>query len=477
MKPAIFIKKLNDKGYSLLEAIIAITIFVIFMSAVLTLFLMSQESSSGSSLRQEANTIAHNSMEAVRSMRNLDFDSLIAGSHGLIFQNNRWFLDVDSPDEENGFTRTVTIAYVDDDTKEIDVNIVYGDPPRQKEVSLVQRLTRWQDIIAENWYIGDWSNPILVEEGNIGAGNYGTDIAAHKNTVYLTSIADNDNNPDLHIFDVSNPSSPVLLSQLNVEQGLEAIWVKGGYAYVVERDSGDFFIIDVNNPSNPQVLSKLTLSPTKDGRSVFALGQYAYVGGIEKEMYIINITDPFEPYLFSVYERAQDDIMGINVLDGIAYLAQYDGKSLQIVDVSDPENPSKIKDVDPPGGSEKGMAVHAKSHDRVYVGRTNGGDHDEHQEFIVVDATNPNNPDIISLYDMPNTSIIDLHIANDELAFLGTASESMEFWVLDITDLDNIYRLGFYDLIAESTGIAYYRNYVYISVNHENALQILTSSP
>jgi hypothetical protein len=462
-------------GSSLIEAIIAMAIFMIIITSLVTLYFLSQETSYNSATRYEALLKAQTSLEAVRSIRNIDWFDLIIGTHGLEFQSNKWVLLKDSPDTEDGFTRSVEISYIDDDTKKIDITITYPSLTGVKEVSIVQYLTRWMDISAQDIAWGDWSIPYTVGTGDIGEGNFGTDISVSKKYAFITSVAENDTAPDLFVFDTSDPTNPLLINQLNIEQGLESVFVKTGYAYVVEQNSDDFFVIDVGDPSAPFVVAKLDLNDTGKGRSVFAQGQYAYIGDDKKFMHVVDISNPSLPVQIAKYERVSNDLRDISILDDTAYVAQ-DGsnKPLHLIDISIPSDPTKISEFQANGGSATGTAVQAKTHDRVYIGRDIGAN-PNHAEFIVVDASDELNPHEIGSFDIGDGGIDDLHIIAQEYALLVTSVPSEEFQVLDIQNLNNISIIATLDFPAPATGIAYYKNYAFVSVADRNALQIVTA--
>ena len=174
------------------------------------------------------------------------------------------------------------------------------------------------------------------------------------------------NNYELNIFNVSNPSSPQLVSEWHIGGGrVGEIFVEDGFAYLAGWEGG-FQILDVSDPLNVYEIScydntgntSIYLTGGMTGLCVknsiayipswvpyHSYGQRsAYIG-----MYIVNIVDPsspsimgysheWDPSLPSLWGDPGYPASGIEVVDDIAYLAEFTG-GLVITDVSDPSSP------------------------------------------------------------------------------------------------------------------------------------------
>lgn len=140
----------HEKGQSLIELLIAIAIFVIVVSSF-AFFLL--DSYAGGRLAEEitvADFLAEEGMEAVRSIRDDSWDSLIAGDHGLAISANTWILQgsqEDLSDQFNKGLRKITIEDIDSERKKITSRITWEfTPDRAQEVCLVTYLTNWQKL-------------------------------------------------------------------------------------------------------------------------------------------------------------------------------------------------------------------------------------------------------------------------------------------------------------------------------------------
>ena len=128
--------------------------------------------------------------------------------------------------------------------------------------------------------------------------------------------------PRLLIFDVSNPSAPLLLGRSEVLPGVvRGVAVAGSYAYVADDDAG-LQVINIANPASPVRVGGYDTS----GRAydVAVAGSYAYVADGAAGLQVINIANPASPVRVGGYDtsgRAYD----VAVAGSYAYVADYDG--------------------------------------------------------------------------------------------------------------------------------------------------------
>jgi len=101
--------------------------------------------------------------------------------------------------------------------------------------------------------------------------------------------------PDIQILDISDPSNPILLGELD---GLPwvpfDIKVQGALAYVVNRGGG-FWIIDVRDPTSPEVVSGLEIFDYAWRLDI--AGQYVYIADrYSGQLRIIDVSNPSIPW-------------------------------------------------------------------------------------------------------------------------------------------------------------------------------------
>ena len=106
---ASLIKK--NQGFSLLEILVAIGVLVLVMVGSLSANNIAANSVSINKVRDRANLLAKEGVEALYSVRAANFTSLMAGDFHPVLVSEMWTL---SPGSEaiNGFTRTISLSPV-----------------------------------------------------------------------------------------------------------------------------------------------------------------------------------------------------------------------------------------------------------------------------------------------------------------------------------------------------------------------------
>jgi hypothetical protein len=143
------------------------------------------------------------------------------------------------------------------------------------------------------------------------------------------------NHNSVDIIDISNPANPVLISSIPDNNYPQDVIVKGNYLFVTDYRNS-MKIIDISNPSNPILVSNY---PTAYfGKQVIVEGEYAFLrgyGGIE----IVNVTDPFHPYLIDIYECAG---MSIFSKGDMVYIAAADHFEIAMLTETGIDNTNKL---------------------------------------------------------------------------------------------------------------------------------------
>lgn len=139
----------NQKGQSLIEVLIAMGVFVLMVSVVAWLVIDVYLADRSARERIEATFLAQEGIEAVRSIRDSDFDNLTPGTYGLGLSDNNWTFS-GSYDDHGKFRRQIIISNVaseidQTDIKKIESRVTWQiSPLRQVSVSLTDYLTDWK---------------------------------------------------------------------------------------------------------------------------------------------------------------------------------------------------------------------------------------------------------------------------------------------------------------------------------------------
>jgi hypothetical protein len=140
---------------------------------------------------------------------------------------------------------------------------------------------------SKGFDIFDVSNPaapILKSATDLNYGVPDDGIFVSGNYAYIAEGAGTIN--AFQIFDVSDPSAPVLAGQADLANagsidtgGGDAIWVRDGFAYIVEGagTTNAFEIFDVSNPATPLRVSQSPLAHSGQPDDIFVSGRHAYI--------------------------------------------------------------------------------------------------------------------------------------------------------------------------------------------------------
>ena len=99
----------------------------------------------------------------------------------------------------------------------------------------------------------------------------------------------------LHIYDMSNPAQPVLLSRVYNGGIARGIDVSGNYAYLANDQDG-LRIYDISDPTNPANIGYAPVDVQYSGDwSVKVIGEYAFVGNDTDGIHIYDVSSPANP--------------------------------------------------------------------------------------------------------------------------------------------------------------------------------------
>lgn len=135
-------------GFSLIEVILAGSIFIMLALILIGALIYGQEDSLKAGQRNRAVLLAEEGLEAVRSIRNSGFSNLTAGTYGLSTSTGQWKLTNDL-DATNNFTRSLTVSDIDTHHKQIISKVVWNSlNGTENNVSLVTQFTDWRSVLT-----------------------------------------------------------------------------------------------------------------------------------------------------------------------------------------------------------------------------------------------------------------------------------------------------------------------------------------
>ncbi len=136
---------LRQAGFSLLELTLAIAIFSLGSVGMATLLIDSNLSTKLAGERTEALLYAKEGIDAVKSIRDSNWDSVSVGVHGLVSNSGAWVFD-GSPDLISGkYTREVDVVSATSTIKNVSVTVSWDlVSGRPASVVLDTILTNWR---------------------------------------------------------------------------------------------------------------------------------------------------------------------------------------------------------------------------------------------------------------------------------------------------------------------------------------------
>ncbi len=246
----------------------------------------------------------------------------------------------------------------------------------------------------------------------------------------------------IHIYDISRPQMPVLLSSFHTPGSPKGMVVRDGVAFVPDDDHG-LQIIDVSDPRAPRLISHLQTAGL--GYTPKIVGDLLYLASHRGGFQIIDISDVTRPRLVSEFDT-DGKAWSLAVAGETLYVAD-DEPGLLMFDISNPEEPTPIGQF-MPGGTAEEVVIRG---DIAFVAFFDNG-------LFILDIADPAQPRVISHTRLPgNTRGLDL--VGDRLY---VASWLAGVHILDIGDLSHPDLLGQYDTRGAAWGLKADGDHLYV---------------
>jgi hypothetical protein len=205
--------------------------------------------------------------------------------------------------------------------------------------------------------ISNPSSPVLLGKVNSSNGGYNTVHEIFVDGNFLYENSNSTGNRDIRVFNISNPAAPVLVRTItpNNTGWVHAVYVKNGKMYTSGFfGSGLTEIWDVSNIATqaPTFLGQVTSGASTHSSWVSEDGNFLYVC-IEKfdgELKVYNISNVASPQLVKTIKAGDLGINGICPHNPVVkgnrlYVAWYQAGT-QVFDISNPADPKRIGQFD-----------------------------------------------------------------------------------------------------------------------------------
>lgn len=461
-------------GQSLVEILVAIGVFLVVAGSVIGVISGGQDLLSDTLQATHSAEYAVEGLEATRAIRDADWGALTDGAHGVTLTGGSWQFSGAS-DARDIYTRTITVATLDPNTKIATTTITWStDPLRPQRIEAVQKLTAWQTASPTLCSLsGDWANARVIGSADLGAGRSGTDVEVATSTVYISSTASDSSKKDLSIYNTSNPASPQLLGQINVGGGINEFAYHDGYIFAVSSDdSEEFKVIDVRNPAAPVEIEDMNLGGTGNANTITYWKNHVFIGRSYSSTYdefvIIDVTNPANPLIAAELDMSAS-ILKMYAFNDRLYYSYYNlTQDVGLRDISNPPAAPFITSWDI--GVDDTYGMYAGGDESAFMMGTDWG-----HTVKYIDMTNITAPVIIKSTDVGGRAW-DVY-SSGPWAVAGTDNSNAEFQVLDISVPSNMHVVKTLNLSQLISAIACYGNAVYAAVRSNDALQIIGPGP
>lgn len=280
---------------------------------------------------------------------------------------------------------------------------------------------RGQQLNAHLVDISDPTRPAYLAQVQTGNGPQDAAVAGGWAFVGVWS-------QDMLVIDVSNPRAPAVRGRVHRPGELNGAWRDGPMVVTADRWFG-LSVVDVSDVENPVERGELALAGWP--RRLVLVDTIAYVANYDG-LAIVSIGDPDRPRLLA---QTQTDYYTykVAVKDTLAFVAErewnpYNG-NLLVLSVADPENPRTIGIYPTSGGGVEAVAQLVGDH--CYVVSQGWS----LNEFAIVSVSDPTAPRRVSGCSTEGYPV-DVDAANEH-AYVLTTSPTNQLLVVSIRDTLN----------------------------------------
>ena len=497
----------TQKGFSIIELLIAMAIAIIVMSGV-----VAGSGGFAATLGGYQSTISDSEINAEALHKAQD---LIEQAAATARTNYTGVTETSVTDISSGlsYTKKLTIPseYVTQCAQAVVGTISWaGTYGRQLWAGATTTIVNIPEMIAlggdcDFTLPTEWDNPDSLSSDPLG-GAGATDLDADGDFIYLTSDPSPVGTEDLYVFEF-DPSAPlvadklVLIGDLNVSAGLNAVDVAGDYAYVANASSTnnsssrELLVIDISDPANPTEVGSATLgiAPSCPGTycpggalAVHYNNGRVYIGTHRiggDEFYIYDVSSPSNPTLIRSLE-IDHNINDIVVRGDYAFLATSDNSGeLHIYDISDPGPITFVASFNANRtltDFEDGLRLFLLG-DTLYLARE-GVNLASEREFYMIDVSNPASPTELGSKNLNlnnNTEIAGVAVRG-RLAFVAIDDPNTGLQILNISDPSSIVNhttctsLNFSE---NTTGIDMSGNFIFTANDSNDEIRVIQDQP
>ncbi len=224
-------------------------------------------------------------------------------------------------------------------------------------------------------------------------------------------------------------------------------------ALLVNINTG--FLVSAQTNQTIQITEIGQLNTSGWAANVQVQNDIAYISDSEGGLYIIDVSDPYNPTELSIFNENIDHIHELSVDGNLAYVADYT-EGFKIINISDSSNPTQVG-VFHDGGEVGTFDI---SEDLAFIADFEDG-------LEIVNISDPTNPTETYQYDTGLSYIFNVVVKND-LAYVSdfiSASEK-SLIILNISDLSDIQEIAEYTIDGEVFSIDFIEDLAYMMCSY-----------
>lgn len=450
------------QGFSLIEVILSAALFLIIATFVVPAYLYGQESVMLSGERQRAALYAEEGLEALRNLRDANFNNLtIGGPYGLATSTGTWTINGTS-DTNGEFTRKIFIGSAGSNRLIATSTVTWNqNTQRTGTIDLATYFTNWSKS-----GLGNWQLP-TIETGYAFTPTVGAaDVVISGDYAYVILVS---GSPNFYIVNISSLTAPVVTGSATLASNLSNLVVSGNYAYVTgTSNSNELQIVDVTNKNAPVLRGAFNANGNNDAYGVAISGNYVYfvralsTNTNQNEFEVVNVSNPALPTSAGVL-NLEATTQDIHLVGNYAYIVSQDNaREFQIINISNPASPvrSAVINIIGANTTTNGRAITTNTDGTlVFVSRMDGA-------VYPIDTTSKTSPVLLAVNGWASVgSTQDMVLFNnDQYLALANTLSSGEFKIFDVTNPITPTQISSLDISGTTsnfmpTGIDYSQTY------------------
>lgn len=426
----------KKQGSLLLEAIIAIGIFAIFLTGIALSLLAGQRSTVAAGDRVRGTFLAQEQLEGVRQMHNVSFASVTTGTHGITLGPSGWTWSGASI-RANGYTGSLIITQEGTDWLKAASKVQWNfGKTRSGSVLLTTYLTNWKKIAT----VGNWS--AMTRIANItqsGTPDFQS-IAIHGTHAFITGTQTSGGR-GLYVYNIANPANPIAVStSFNLGASAYGLTVSNNRLYLTTSNpTQEVQVYDITDPTTLSIsdlLNTYDLPGSGKARSIAVYGSNVFVGTLDdppnKQFYSLEMSET-GPMIENDSFGMSGSILSLGLQDGYAYAATSNNAGeLEVVDIFDPEYLTFAPGVgiDMTGGQDA-ISI-ALSGTSALIGRANGSSIDELTLYDIGESPVPSPPPGPWTLEIGGDAASLATIFGSKYAFVAGSASTAQLRVLDL---------------------------------------------